>query len=140
MTHRNQLRGFLGGADAGKARHFQRITFGIIWQLLEHAILNSHKCLRDGGSLGFRFGGYVYHAGAAFFVVVGKFSHGDYLRSTRISSPTAHSSRSGLVTRKALQRARAPTSPDPWDSSVSTTVPSALSRAGRKRVSPVFCR
>ena len=55
-----------------------------------------------------------------------------------MSSPAAHSSRSGSVTRNALQRASAATSPEPWETAGSTVDPSGLRLAGRNRVSPVF--
>ena len=60
--------------------------------------------------------------------------------STRISSPRAYSARSESATRKALARVSAGTSPEPCQSTGVTSAPSALSRAGRKRVSPALWR
>src|ERR1019366_10727986 len=114
MAHRDQLGCLLGGANARKPRHLQRISFRILRQLLEYTPLNSHEGMRDCGSFGIWFGRDIHHAGTAFLVVMGEFFH---LRSTRISSPAAHSARSGSVIRKALQRASATTSPEPWETS-----------------------
>ena len=137
MTHRDQLGSFLGGADAGEPRHLQRISFRIFWQFIEDAPFDSHECVRGGGSLSFRLGRHIHHAGAAFLVVMGQFRH---FGRTRISSPTAHSARPGSVTRKALQRASETTSPEPCDTWGSMQAPSGLRRAGKKRVSPAFWR
>src|ERR1044071_9595499 len=111
MAHGDQFGGFLGCADAGEAGDFQRIPFRILRQLLEHAWLNANESVRHGGAPCFGFGGYVHHARAALVIVMREFFH---LRSTRISSPAAHASRPGSVTRNALARASAATSPDPW--------------------------
>ena len=56
------------------------------------------------------FRGDVHHARAALFIVMGELFH---LSSTRISSPSAHDSRSGSATRNALARASAGMSPEP---------------------------
>src|ERR1017187_6154619 len=124
MTHGDQLRSLFGCADAGKAGHFQWIAFRIIRQLIENTAFNLHESVRHSGSFGVRFGRNIHHAGAAFFVVVREF--GDF-KSARMSSPAAHSNRSGSVTRNALQRARAATSPEPWDTPGSMVAPSGLS-------------
>src|SRR5579871_2443940 len=112
MAHRDQLRSLFGCGDAGKAGHLQGVTFRIIRQFIEHTTLNLYEGMCHGPSFGFRFGRDVHHRGAALFVVVREFSH---FRSARMSSPAAHSARSGSVTRKALQRASAATTPEPWD-------------------------
>src|ERR1700690_4210451 len=107
MAHGNQIGSSFGSADARKPRYFQRISFRILRQLLEYAWFDSYESVGGSGSFAVRFGRDIHHGGAAFFVVVGEFFHREHfhLRSTRMSSPAAHSSRSGSVTRKALQRA-----------------------------------
>src|SRR5437764_1661073 len=92
--------------------------------------------MRAGGAAGLGFGGDVHHPHAARGIVVRELFH---LESTRISSPFGYSPRSGSATRKALARVRAGMSPEPCHPTGVTSAPSALTRAGRKRVSPARC-
>src|ERR1700722_19823327 len=98
MAHWDQLGSLFSRADTGKARHFQRIPFRIIRQLPEHTALNFYEGMGNSRSFGLGFSRDVHHAGAAFFVVMREFGH---FKSARISSPAAHSARSGSVTKKA---------------------------------------